>query len=947
MGEECTRHREQRLQETRTQRERRVEDPVERCSGEWWNLFCWTETVVTIIKEWVTEEAWVWVEWTVCTVVNVVSVLMGTVEITFERAIGVLWGTNQDLTLRFEIVVEARTGDTAPRSIPVPPDTLVQLLHDLPGPFDPILDVQPVGNDGTVTFRNMPTWNNNPLYARVIFIDRVTVRNNVNVTPPAVWDSNRRNFFHQPVDGINTAGGTVPGIFRANDIINNAPVTFRIHGLPIHVLVTYSFLNSNPGFRGDPGNGEAVGGVPVPEGIKISLRRERPLAGTRSDLIRGRTGANGRWDTVLYEAPADNPAVNASIHVRMNLRDEELVLGAINVHSFGHIGGTPSRWLIEVRSPIQGFDFDPQAQNPLFLGTVDNPFSFDINENTIQVGALPGAENLSHVAAFALQAIADVHSWFRLISRNQERNPNEYRGFELDVFLGRTPFGLPTSFSIPSDWVRGHAMFIEGAHFNVHSVIAHEFSHQISYQLGHTFGRSTGITGIPVDLRGEMVPYHDSNRLTTYDVALLEGWAEFVEGVFGRGNGVQGVTNFWSNIPSDTTNLWTAPGVGEQIEGCVARALWDIYRFNPFTTANPGTVTAGIETITGTIFNDADHNGAQNANNGEAPLAGITVVMLDPANNIVAQGQTNLQGGFTLQSPALAGGPVNRARTTFIRNHRFNPAAELIPPASAVAFDDENQDGVHDATEPVLQNVTVEFLDAVGGNVIGQSVTDASGVANLAAPAIAVAARILRSDNYAYPCVIPAALARTSNLDRTQANLRPLLPNEVPNAAGIFEALFYRCWFPRITQARDVYIRMLQNAQAIDENLFNGIRGTFWENNMLLPVVNIVDVNRAAGTLTVRLQDALGNPIRRQLAASIMISANPDDVNPPAGVRILGPRATPDVTLTTDINGEIINQPVNLNLPAAVVVVDINVQNLIQRATAAGSNVWVRGAAQI
>jgi len=164
---------------------------------------------------------------------------------------------------------------------------------------------------------------------------------------------------------------------------------------------------------------------------------------------------------------------------------------------------------------------------------------------------------------------------------------------------------------------------------------------------------------------------------------------------------------------------------------------------------------SSLATITGTVFNDANGDGAQD--NGETGLAGVQVyadlgnvgyfVTGDPTTT------TNATGGYTL--PDLAAGnyiirqvrPLGYAQTTpsngfghhvtisagqTLSGQNFGDKSAAAPPAtiSGTVFNDINGDGTQDAGETGIADVEVYIdLDNVGYFVTGDptTMTDASG----------------------------------------------------------------------------------------------------------------------------------------------------------------------------------------------------------------------------
>lgn len=535
-------------------------------------------------------------------------------------------GLNMPVTLHFEIAVAATAGGI--QYIPVPQGTKVSLMPS--NTQQGIID-----NAGNVTFSNVSTI----IWFHVRLTEFTAVRYpdaEINLPSGYEWDSEYENFYHERVAADAVAGqALIHGSFMVGQL-NGMPVTFRVRGYPIHAKFTYSFLSSQPTFHGDRGRPEPIQSVPIPAGIKVTLQWELasgPLENllTRS-LIEGRTKSPTNsndinetvWNTVLYQpldpVPASfpKPIRSFSIHVMMDMENRGLGLKPVRVHGLQFaIPVPPEPWelpIIEIMSPTQNVDLGASGQFDKSFGTIGNPFLLDINENTTQVGIPPEAPvvplvvPLGHLAIFQLQAITDVHYWFWLLSANAG-GKDRYEGFEMDLYLWHTPWGALNTVSLPPQIIQSPTLFLEEKHWDVHSVVAHEFAHQISYARGFRFGGSTG-EGLLDALRE--FPVHFSTKRTSEDVALLEGWAEFVEGLFGRDDGLGMIEQFWTWKPpddngqnADWTNLWDIPGEGTKIEGCIARAFFQIYRTTHDIHAHPNL----IGTFPPASFPDPNHPG--------------------------------------------------------------------------------------------------------------------------------------------------------------------------------------------------------------------------------------------------------------------------------------------------------------------------------------------------
>jgi len=810
---------------------------------------------------------------------RVASIIVGAILRVVEFVIGSATGTNQDLLVRFERVTAAHSDTaTVPATTrleyrPVPRGAMAGLHvfwgHSTPwgdSIIGPRLAHVPIGDDGTAIFPQIWTGAGRRLY---VSLDNLPI-------DPSRWDSKYLNFYHEEVRGVVPAGQRqVFGVFSAQELIDSQ-VTFQIRGFPVHARITYSYgFDQRPGFGGDPGDPRTVRHVPIPLGIRVSLCRELP-AGLAQTLMRGRTttGPTGIretvWNAVLY-TPLDplppselidplKPAASLSLHVTMDMVQDGL--GPIIAHGLPYlVDVTPDGILglpaIEVRSdPPEQVHFDHQALD-LSLGTMEDPTHLDINPNTTQVGPLVApapADVLGHRAIFALQAISDAYRCFWSLGKNAGKDAPDYQGSAVDIYLVDT-LGILTSTSWPPQLVAAHPLWLARQHWNEHSVIAHEFGHQISYERGLLS------TGLPDPYWLTELPFHESGKVTSPEIALLEGWAEFVEAEFGRLDGVGPIDNVWFGAdPSSLTSLWVLePGGGESVEGCVARALFQAYK--------------AVHDLT--------------------PIPQLEV--------------------------AITTTPVGATGDDITGVH---------------AFVDANGNGVADGGEPDLSD---HFLEYLGANEF--RLTDQHGEASLQAPSGQVTGVSVGPAR-----IIPAALTHTSQLDHEQAALWRLDPGLAPASAGIFAALFFDCWYPEVPKAHELYLRMLRRAHDVSPEFYDRIRRTFWDNNMVTPVVAMTDpspLGASTPTSVYRLGDALSEPIAGTFPARVIQSGDLADLFGAANDTVNS--IVPDQFLSTNANGEIPAASLAIDTSTLVVVIDINIRSLLPRADAEDHDVWVRG----
>ncbi|NKE46382.1 isopeptide-forming domain-containing fimbrial protein [Roseomonas frigidaquae] len=163
--------------------------------------------------------------------------------------------------------------------------------------------------------------------------------------------------------------------------------------------------------------------------------------------------------------------------------------------------------------------------------------------------------------------------------------------------------------------------------------------------------------------------------------------------------------------------------------------------------------------LTGRVWVDRDGDGIEEA--GEAPRAGVTVILLDANGSPTGRTTTTDANGEYLFEDLITGfysvrfvtpagerltirnaGSDDAVDSDANPNNGRTAAVQVLPgevtrdldaglyiPASLGdrVFHDLDADGVQDGNEPGLANVTVKLLDG-GGNVIGTTQTDAGGL---------------------------------------------------------------------------------------------------------------------------------------------------------------------------------------------------------------------------
>ena len=277
----------------------------------------------------------------------------------------------------------------------------------------------------------------------------------------------------------------------------------------------------------------------------------------------------------------------------------------------------------------------------------------------------------------------------------------------------------------------------------------------------------TGITGVTVRLSD------DVGNLITTTVTGANGHYSFDH----LPEGTYTVEIDTTTLPAGATETYDLDGVDTpdvvySVFAEAGSAVTDV----DFGYQTPATATASIGDR---VWNDVNGDGVQDAN--ESGLNGVTVQLLDGSNNVVATAATSGDGNYTFGS--LAAGTYTV---------RIVPAT--LPPGVAPTFDadgvgtanaatltlatgehrtdvdfgyqgtaslgdrvwlDTNGDGVQDAGETGINNVTVQLLDGAG-NVLATTTTSGDGNYGFSK---------LNGGNYSVRVTPPAGVAPTYDLD--------------------------------------------------------------------------------------------------------------------------------------------------------------------------------------
>ncbi len=157
------------------------------------------------------------------------------------------------------------------------------------------------------------------------------------------------------------------------------------------------------------------------------------------------------------------------------------------------------------------------------------------------------------------------------------------------------------------------------------------------------------------------------------------------------------------------------------------------------------------------VWNDANNNGVQDA--GEPDLPGVAVKLYDTGDNLVASATTDASGlymftvppsnyyvhftllpGYTMSPPHQGGDEARDSdpdpatgKTPVINLYygendtTWDAGMSQTASVGDRVWYDLNYNGIQDADEPGVPDITVELF-AVGGNYIGSDITDANGI---------------------------------------------------------------------------------------------------------------------------------------------------------------------------------------------------------------------------
>ena len=280
-----------------------------------------------------------------------------------------------------------------------------------------------------------------------------------------------------------------------------SPLVYRV-GIDIHLLVQFVVPGSLAKPQGSPTR-------PAPPSMKVDIRSNGALATDRS-LGTFPTDENGRVDVILD----DNPTQDLYFVVELAIEDPQIRLSRFSAQS-GLVSATPIKWVSGARGmPVAPGRFFAASFRRDHVGEHGNP----------QLLILQDDPNYADPAAHTLAVIRELHEWLYRMTKQDWQGVN---GLAVDLFTGVAVSGsafthYPTSFSAP-DW----NVKIEHSHFWDRSTIAHEYAHHVMWHLA-----GIGLLNF-VTLLGKYQFLHYPTVASNPTHALIDGWAEFVELIFG------------------------------------------------------------------------------------------------------------------------------------------------------------------------------------------------------------------------------------------------------------------------------------------------------------------------------------------------------------------------------------------------------------------------------
>jgi hypothetical protein len=339
------------------------------------------------------------------------------------------------------------------------------------------------------------------------------------------------------------------------------PLVFRI-GVDFHLKLEY--LNVASGIKD-----------PAPKGVPISLRN---IQSGGPALLTEHTDGKGEVHGVLFNIEAED---DLHFHVEFELEDDNSI----------HL----KRTRVLMDQPGWSTFWDDADRTP-------TSYYPDLDQTSIGTQTTPAkltcTVNERNVALYLLKIVREWNTFFFLVT------DGAWTGIE-DLLIFRDVIPPATlSFSWPVKNVHIHP----NAHWNRETIV-HELSHQVVWQQA-----DYSTLGIAVEARllgnwsffGELSLYHSDNLFLNNEQAFIEGWPEFIAGIFSGSSTPYSPKTKTSTLRTETNTI--VPGGlgpppnnrGESVEGAFANGLWSV--FQEHVVKDPFAINAEVvESINGDI----------------------------------------------------------------------------------------------------------------------------------------------------------------------------------------------------------------------------------------------------------------------------------------------------------------------------------------------------------
>jgi hypothetical protein len=333
------------------------------------------------------------------------------------------------------------------------------------------------------------------------------------------------------------------------------PVVFRV-GLDFHGRLEYEDLSMGPGTF-----------VPAPKGIPVSLQWGSGTPGTSKAELR--TDDKGEIHLIVFEIDGGD---HVYLHVDFEIEDLSVNLPRARVQMLQ--AGWSSFW-----NDADRLDYPDNDRTS--LGEYTNPQRFRCTTQD------------RNVALFFLKTLREISVFLFHVTGGS------WKGVQ-DLTYFRTSLS-GTAYS----WPVGEVNLPPSDHWD-RATIVHETAHQVMWQEVNFSSLGIGYQAI----FGNLGLYHQVNLLRNAEHALIEGWAEFLEQLFGPLNPLYypGAPP-WpvSTLHPSGAALSSVRNQGEGVEGAFANGLWDLVtkHVDTTTTGVPQSVNGDVTTTASWILDAA------------------------------------------------------------------------------------------------------------------------------------------------------------------------------------------------------------------------------------------------------------------------------------------------------------------------------------------------------